>query len=181
MQNIVLAHGFNVRDSGKETTDKLLPYLKAYNIQQADYGFLGLVGVRLYNDNIAKLIAGMVNDSTTGIGHSNGCAILVDAAKQTDRIKRLILINPALDSDTEFPNSVEQITIICNSHDTTVKASKWLPWHVWGQMGKVGYTGENPLAVNYNSYVLFGVKGHSAVLQEKPQELVDFLQKVGKL
>ena len=81
MANLILCHGFNVHDAGKATIDKLLPFLAWHNIQQADYGYFNLLAVRFFNDNIAGVVAGMSLNKSIGIGHSNGCAVLVNAAR----------------------------------------------------------------------------------------------------
>ncbi len=173
MTQIVLAHGFNVHDGGQNTTDKLIPHLEAagHQVIQADYGYFGLFGVRFFNKHIAKVIAGMTPEDSIGIGHSNGCAILVEAARQDAPFKRLILINPALDRDTEFPEQIERVDVFHNMDDFVVTTSKWLPWHPWGDMGRLGYNGVSLRVVNHETKRRLNVSGHSAVF-EKAAELV---------
>lgn len=177
MANLVLCHGFNVKDGGKETLDNLIPHLPLDNIQQADYGYFNLLAVRYFNDNIATVIAGMAADKSIGIGHSNGCAILVKAARLTSKIKRLVLINPALDDDTEFPAHLERIDVFHNWSDYLVTSAKFLLFHEWGEMGRVGYVGEDKRVFNHETIALFGVHGHSDLLQKKPHELAHYLKR----
>lgn len=174
MSNLILCHGFNVNDAGKSTIDKLLPHLPLSSIQQADYGYFHLLGVRYFNDNIASVIAGMAADNSIAIGHSNGCAILVNAARLSPKIKRLILINPALDVDTKFPDTLERIDVFHNSYDFVVKQAKWFLFHPWGEMGRLGYLGADHRVTNHETSVLFGVSGHSAVLHHAAKELVHY-------
>lgn len=172
MSNFIPCHGFNVKDAGKETIDQLLPFMQSDTVQQADYGYFNLLGVRWFNKSIASTLAGMANDDSIGIGHSNGCAILVEATKRTDKIKTLILINPALDADTIFPESVERVLVYHNKTDDVVTMSKWLPWHVWGEMGRVGYRGNDIRVTNFDTHELFGAEGHSGVLHDYAKDLM---------
>ena len=170
MKNYILCHGFNVKDAGRGTIDKLIPFLIG-NIQQADYGRFNLFGVRWFNNSISRAIAGMSNVNSVGVGHSNGCAILVEAARYTPKIKQLILINPALDKDTVFPEYLDRVIVFHNIYDDVVTASKWIPWHVWGEMGRTGYVGDDPRVTNIDTFNLFKVKGHSAVFHTHAKQL----------
>ena len=179
MTNYILTHGFNVKDAGKGTIDKLIQYGRRMDrFQQADYGYFNLLGVRWFNKSIATTLAGMANDGSVGIGHSNGCAILVEAIKHTDKIKQLILINPALDVDTVFADSVHRIDVFHNVTDNVVTASKWLPWHVWGEMGRVGYQGDDSRICNWETNKLYGAEGHSGVLHDNAKDMMDMIRMV---
>lgn len=171
MANIILCHGFNVKDAGKATLGRLKPYLREHHIQDGGYGDFKMLGVRFFNDNIATVVAGMANDNSIGIGHSNGCAILRRAAFHTPNIKQLILINPALDNDLEFPDTVERIDVYHNKYDDIVTVSKWLPFMEWGDMGNVGYTGNSNRVFNHETNLMFSAQGHSEVLNNTPMLL----------
>lgn len=160
-RNIVLAHGFNVKDGGKATLLCLTPYLDYDSKQIAAYGYFNLAKVRLCNDNVAGLIKGMTLNRSIGIGHSNGCAILVRAAEMGATFDQLVLINPALDNDTEFPAQVRKIFVYHNPTDSVVTISKLLLWHPWGDMGRVGYTGKDKRVTNIDLHERFGFTGHS--------------------
>lgn len=176
MSTIVLAHGFNVKDGGKETIDKLLPYLKNHTVLQADYGFFGLFGVRFFNKNIASVVAGMTPYGAIGIGHSNGSDILLEACRAGANFSRLILINPALDRDTEFPDGMlARIDVLHNKDDRVVDTARLFLFHPWGDMGRVGYTGNDKRVRNHETKALFNASGHSDVFN-KPRELVNFLE-----
>lgn len=176
---IVLAHGFNVRDGGKETLDQIKPYLeRTHNILQADYGWVGLLGVRLFGDNIARLIAGMTPANAIGIGHSSGCMELVRACEMGAPFKRLVLINPALDNDVKFADSLQRIDVLHNQYDRSVMAAKYLPFHPWGDMGRVGYRGNDLRVINHETFRLFGVMGHSEVFKQASADLALYLDDV---
>lgn len=175
--NIVLVHGFNVDDNGEQTVNKLEKYVnkEIYNVLHGDYGYFGLWGVRFFNKNIAQTIAGMTPPNTVAIGHSNGCAILVRAAEYGAKFSRLILINPALNMDMEFPEQVERIDIFHNIDDTTVSWAKWLPFHRWGAMGRYGSISEDPRVFNHETKELFGISGHSAVF-DVSEKLANYIK-----
>jgi len=165
MSTLVLVHGFNVRDNGKKTIDTLLPYLPEHKVLQADYGFFDLFGVRFFNKNIARVVAGMTPAGAIGIGHSNGCDILVRACKQGAKFSRLILINPALDKDTDFDawETLRRVDVLHNVDDVTVTTARFIPFSPWGEMGRYGYQGNDSRVVNHETKRLFNASGHSDV------------------
>lgn len=174
MAKIILCHGINQNKPGKDNLDSLLPYLGDHDVVQADYGPLNVFQVRYFNNSLSNIIAGMAADESIGIGHSNGCALLLRAARKTSKITRLILINPALDDDAEFPDTLKRIDVFHNKTDLAVWYSKFFPFHEFGEMGRVGYTGKNSRVFNHETTDLFGVHHHSDVLKNKPASLVNF-------
>jgi hypothetical protein len=169
-----LVHGFNVKNGGSKTTDRLIPYLEkaGYEVDDQDYGYFWLFRVRLKNDNVARDIAADVKPGDIGIGHSNGCEILCDAADYGAPFKGLVLINPALDVDRTIKNNkIEWVHVYYNPSDYTVWWSKWLLLHPWGEMGKVGYWGHDRRYKSFNCSK-YGVHGHSAFFDvDKVEEM----------
>ena len=158
-----LIHGFNVHDCGADTVAKLRPYLTdtsgdpqgCADVQVVNwaYGWIGLLGVLFKNKKIAKRFAhrSMVQHSIKlpvyAVGHSNGAAILVEAARQGVHFEHLLLINPALKVDTIFPASIEKVTVIHTAHDIPTRAASIadrIPFlqllipNAWGAMGAKG-------------------------------------------
>lgn len=176
MSNVVVCRGFNEPDVDRSSIDHLLPFLNTHHIQNANYGDFKFFGVRFFNDNIASVIAGMSADNSVGIGHSNGCAVLVRAAFLSENIMRLILINPALDNDTVFPDSLERVDVFHNQYDFVVTVSRLLLFHGWGDMGNVGYQGLDKRVHNHETSRLFSAVGHSGVLVDHAHELADYIQ-----
>lgn len=159
-----LLHGFNVSDKGAGTTDRLKPFLYAagHEILDHDYGWFGLLSVRFLNWTVAERVKKASRDGDIGVGHSNGCAILVEAARRGARLRGLVLINPALDRSTDFPDGLEWVHVYHNGGDEPVKASRWLIAHPWGDMGNVGYCGEDARVVNFSGdYLEPRLSGHS--------------------
>lgn len=173
MSQLVFVHGFNVTDGGAGTTGKLARRLEHLGESaQFRYGWLGLLGVRLFDGRFARMLAGMVTHGAVGIGHSNGCLILHRAASDGAPFRHLILINPALDADVAFPPSVERVDVLHNSDDTVVSVGSLLPFHGWGDMGRRGATWPDWRVRNYDTRALFGASGHSAVFSD---EVIDRL------
>jgi len=150
-----LVHGFNVKDSGKKTTDKLAPFLQSagYRVVELDYFWTGLMGVRLCNKKIANVIAQMshlAEGKVFAFGHSNGCAILQAASQFGAQFHQLVFINPALNRKAIVGRNVQYIHVWHSPSDRAVSISKFLPKHIWGNMGAVGYQGPDPRFFNYD-------------------------------
>jgi pimeloyl-ACP methyl ester carboxylesterase len=157
-------HGFNVSDGGEGTTDKLIPVFRAAGFRAIahDYGWFGLVRVRLCNGGVAEAVKATVKRGDIGIGHSNGCAILAEAADRGAPFAGMVLINPALDEDRILPQSVRWIHVYYNSGDTAVWASRLLQFsHPWGAMGRLGFKGDDPRYRNIDCGP--DVNGHSDI------------------
>lgn len=164
----ILLHGFNVSDEGEGSIGRLTPYLErdGWHVKRPRYGWLGLLGVRLMNTRFARLIADMAEPGDVVLAHSNGAAIAVEAAELGAPFAELVLINPALDSDREFPEQLNQITIWHSPSDSPLWISKFLPWHAWGDMGAVGYRGPydvRVMSINKENGFPVSSKEHSDV------------------
>lgn len=155
-----IVHGFNVRDNGKGTTDKLVPYFRGagQETKEYDYGWRWLLGVRFCNPETAALIAKETQPGDIGVGHSNGGLILKQAADLGAPFKGLVLIHPALENDCAFAPQLEWIHVYHGEPDQAVRAAQLLdilPWnwfakHPWGDMGAVGYSGTDARVTNYD-------------------------------
>lgn len=170
--HFVLAHGFNVVDGGKGSTDKFVGPLCAsgHEVSQADYGWTFLFTVRFFNKKIAReKVLPLVRPGSIGIGHSNGCALLAYAAEMGAPFSTVILINPALDSDYAFPAQVKNVLVIYNEKDFWIRLAKLLLLHKWGAQGRKGFTGIDARYTQYSSYKLWGVEGHSEVFKVFPK------------
>lgn len=153
-----LVHGYNIKDGGNKTIDRLLPYLNYSEITtvEHDYGHLNIYGVLTKNKKIASKIVRKLGSDDVAIGHSNGCAILVKSLQQGAVLDKLILINPALDKHFEFPESVNEIHIFHSHKDKVVVLAKYLRklvfWRntfLWGEMGNTGYRGNDSRVTNH--------------------------------
>jgi len=156
---VILVHGFNVWDWGRSTVGKLRPFYAAYRIPyiMVDYGHFGVGETYWKNKKIAKKLSiACTNAKLSGykiilVGHSNGCAIIHQAAEQFKaEIEKAVYINPALDKDADPALSMGSLDVWHSPSDKPVKWSRKLPFHPWGEMGSTGYIGESPKVRNYN-------------------------------
>lgn len=186
----ILVHGYNVSDGGEKTVQKLQKYFYELSRQTTfnwNYGHFNLMNVIFKNKKVAKRIKDYVSNVKKGkscyaVGHSNGCAILVNSARQGARFDKLLLINPALKVDTVFPENIGEIIVVHTKHDVPTNVAKILdkiPFlclaipNAWGAMGKNGYKGKDKRVTNLNmSKVL---KGHSDVFESKNNHLKNLL------
>jgi len=167
---VILLHGFNVSDEGERTVGRLQPYFEqaGYVVRRPRYGWLGLLGVRVLNKRFARLLADLAEPGDVVVGHSNGCAIAVEAADLGAPFSQLVLINPALDSDRVFAPQIQRVHIWYSPSDTPVAFARLLPWHAWGDMGAVGYRGPyDPRVSSYNKENGYAISssGHSDVFE----------------
>lgn len=160
---VVLVHGFNVHDKGRNTTDTLKPYFedRGFKVLQFDYGYLGLMGVRAFNDNLATALASMLPTEAIVVAHSNGCAIANAASHLTDKIKHLVYINPALDNDFPVSPYAHTVHVWHSPSDKPVWISKFLWFHEWGNAGAVGYQGNSEKVINFDKENDFSISSDS--------------------
>jgi len=141
---IVLVHGFNVRDGGASTVDKLAPYLEAagheVETDEADYGYYSLLKVRLKKHSAVLRIAGALEDADVIISHSNGSNYANKALKLLSRRRRYyreIRLSPALNRKTSTHAS--KCWVFHTKTDWAVRISSFIPFHPWGRQGAYGY------------------------------------------
>lgn len=105
------------------------------------YGFLLFFLARFKNPGIAERMKKFVKPGDIIVGYSNGALIGKMIADDGIRLGGLVLINPAIDQDVRFPKNVPWIHVYYNDGDDMVALSSILPFHPWGDMGRVGYRG----------------------------------------
>lgn len=152
MKKAYLLHGFNVKDRGAGSVDKLFPYLvqAGYEPVELDYFRKGRIGVRLCNKGMANIIAQTVEPGSIAIGHSNGCAIIHMATHFGAGFSQVVYINPALNNDLVPGAQVGKFHVWHSPSDKAVRLAKFIPGSLWGNMGAVGYRGDDMRAANYN-------------------------------
>jgi hypothetical protein len=149
-----LVHGYNISDGGTNTTDKLIPYLAkaGYDTREHNYQFVNLTGllqVRFCNGSVSEIVRAWTRDGDIGIGHSNGCAILAQAAAKGAPFHGLVFIHPALNEDYVVAPHVRWVHVYHSRKDWAVWFSKLLRFrHPWGAMGRVGFQGSDPRYTN---------------------------------
>lgn len=151
---VLLIHGIHAPE-GSSNIAMLMPYLKGAMpkavVEVFSYGFMGFWQARWKNNSVAERLAKeQSSEDEVWITHSNGAAIAYLAVKNHGASPSMIInINPALDRD--LAASVPVVEVIHSKEDRAVYFSRWLPFHVWGDQGKVGYKGERQDVVNHNA------------------------------
>ena len=161
---IVLVHGFNVRDGGASTVDKLTPYLEQQGHQidkdDADYGFFSLWMVRFRKHKAILRIAEALKEADVVIAHSNGANYVLKALKFVHPPKQVIFLSPAANRRSKVPVSATKVDVFHTRTDFWVFLSGFLPFkHPWGWMGLKGTKGNDPRITNHDYTDI--VKSHS--------------------
>lgn len=172
MRTAFIAHGFNSRHHSLWVRD-MGSRLEAVNMAVVPvwYGWRHLLRIRRTTSREAARLARVTIPGAVGIGHSNGCALLLAAARLGADLDHLIFINPALPPDAQIPPGVRRVDVFHAENDWAVVAGRWwaaynplrlLGWRSpWGQMGRVGYRGP---AAHVRNWPL-GRVGHSGALR----------------
>jgi len=147
---IVLIHGFNVKDGGANTVDRLAPGLiKAGHyceMDEADYGFFNLWKVRFRKHSAIVRIAKACETADVVIDHSNGANFENKALKLLDHHDKeyiVIRLSPALNRKTSAANNVVHCSVFHTKTDFWVWLSGFIPFHPWGRQGQFGYKGSD--------------------------------------
>jgi len=164
-----LVHGFNVKNLGATTTDKLRTHFESrgFLVRETNFGYRGLFGVRFGNDKRAEQLAAEIKPGDILVGHSDGCNLIcmalwiLNGLGITDQVST-VFFNPALDRDTPMPAIVKSALVFHTKSDKVVWFSKLLLWHRWGQMGRLGAVGGVFINCPYERLGLAGL-GHSGV------------------
>lgn len=148
-----LIHG--IHSNGVGNTGKLAPYFRAdgFDVMVRRYGYVfatpaiipGWLNWR--NERRAAKLAQIIQDGDAIVCHSNGAAVAYCIQAEHRELSAIILINPALDRDTEFHNT-GRVLCLHNAGDDVVGLSAALPFNRWGAMGRDGYAGSLANVVN---------------------------------
>lgn len=155
---IRIIHGIHYREESSNVAafapvlQKIIPNAL---VSVFSYGFMGFWAARFQNLAIAKRLA-FARSNTMGerevwITHSNGAAIAYLATKVLGAKPDMIInFNPALDRWRVAP--VSQVETIHSDQDRWVDLSRFLPFHLWGDQGKVGIAKTPYHAVEHLNY-----------------------------
>jgi len=86
-----------------------------------------------------KAWAALTQPGDVLIGHSNGGRIAWEMSYNSEVVKRIILLHPALDHYLVPHRSVEKFWVFYNQWDKATRMARFIPWSDWGDMGRVGY------------------------------------------
>ena len=146
-----LIHG--IRSQGQCTVDDLLPYLSQWEVAYPDYGYIVELETPFVNQIIVGTLLPYIGQDDVLIGHSNGCALIYEAMQKLQKVGGAVFINAALERGITRPPSWPGIDVYFNSGDKVTEAAAigaqlGIVDRDWGEMGHVGYSGNDPLIVN---------------------------------
>ena len=150
IKRAIVVHGFNVRDGGAGTTGQAAIRLREKGVDVIEFkpGWRGLLGVRLGNKRRAQNLAKLIEPGDLLIGHSDGCNLIDKACHELSSLGSetvdCVYFNAALDRDTALSKIVSKCLVFHTESDNTVRVSKWLALHPWGEMGRKGYKAAHP-------------------------------------
>lgn len=115
------------------------------HVQVFSYGFMGFWRAHRANFSVARHLAAAcsVSDTEVWITHSNGHAIAYIACRNYGaKPDAIIAFNPALDR-WRTPQG-PFVDVIYSKQDRIVDIAQWIPGHLWGDQGKVGFVPKAP-------------------------------------
>jgi hypothetical protein len=150
-RRIILVHGIRSSE-GRSNVRKLVPALQAEGLETTvfEYGFIRFFTARWLNSSLAKRLAAIARPGDIVVAHSNGCAIAHRASERENAdFGGVVFIQPAL--DPERTTRAPWVDVYFNAGDHVTWFAKLLPWHTWGEMGSVGYTGPGSNHTNFDT------------------------------
>jgi len=172
---VVLIHGIHAKE-GDNNMSELAPYIQrdlpGVEVDLYQYGFMGFWQARWQNDDIAAELADYLSEEEAFviIDHSNGgCITDLSCERYGLRPQGIVHINPALDR-WRTARMANWVLTIHSEQDRWVNLSQWLPFHRWGDQGKVGYKGDAKNTVSLNASKQSGIMaygGHCDLFSRK--------------
>lgn len=172
-ENIFLIHGIRAKDIFHTNMDVIKDMLGLKKIKSKII-YYGYVLLPTSNRKAVKETTKVLrdykqrheNEGTSDIdnivvGYSNGAWTAVQVAENGCDIDRLVLISPALHQSHAFPEKIKSIDVFYCEEDYVLWLAKLrrlfrylLPWLWdepigWGEMGRVGYVGDDPRVTNH--------------------------------
>lgn len=173
-----LIHGYRV-ENPEDGIGRLRTMFEVHglDVEMFRCGRLTLADVWFADNNIAAALLSCIEQASrhytvVPIGHSNGCALIYLAAKlQAKRNEQwfdsAVYLSPALGRKMAAP--LRRVDVFHSRHDHTVGLARWIPFHIWGDMGRVGYRGKDASHFNTDcADMIQGVVAHSAWWERDP-------------
>jgi hypothetical protein len=156
---IIGVHGINSPEGANSMRffmpgiQKQIPYADCSTFE---YGFMGFWQARWRNHDVAARLTrvsapdGDEPEFLVWITHSNGAAVGFLAVDDYGAAPDMIVqINPAL--DRWLTPNVPWVEVIYSEQDRVVDLAQWVPFHIWGDQGKVGYRGRRKNTISHNA------------------------------
>ncbi len=179
---ILALHGIHTSPTSRRLRD-MCPYIArgaGCEVVYHEYGDIWAIQTRMKNPGIARRLLPHIRPGDVLLGHSNGNAIWMRALLEGAPARGLVILNGALEPDIEFPPQLELVHVYYNPKDEAVPLTEVPIMRrvffdpLWGEMGRVGYTGNDPRA-NVNSNCEAGdgrpcLEGHGAIIDPSNYE-----------
>lgn len=174
---IIATHGIHTSPTSRRLRD-MCPYIgrgAGLPVEYFEYGDILAIQTRMKNPGIARRLAKLVEPGDVLIGHSNGNAVCIRALLEGAPAQGLVILNGALEPAVELPRQLRWAQVYWNPGDEAVPLTEVPIFRrvffdpLWGEMGRVGYTGKDSrVVVNLNcstaSAGLPSLKGHSTII-----------------
>lgn len=177
---IVMIHGFNVKDKGRGSVDRLVAPLMErlpgadFDMDTADYGWHFLLRVRFFYwfGGTINRIAKALENADVVITHSNGANYCMKAVKRIKNLDlHIIHLSPALNATYPYRRrKFNRCDVLHTLYDSAVAASKYLPFHPWGDSGRIGAKTKDSRVENHN--FTKHISGHSDWFTLENREMV---------
>jgi hypothetical protein len=143
VRHATVIHGWSVSDHGTATTGTLVEPLEAlgYTVVAPSYGrVLTKAATREESRAFAKDLVIDIPSGALVIAHSNGCNVAREVSSyMPPRSVTMVWLHPALDPWRRPGVGVDRLLVVSSPNDWAVWAAQFVPWSLWGQMGRVGF------------------------------------------
>lgn len=162
---ILLVHGINATDKGRRSMRPLQQKLVAEGCD-ARIVYYGLVLLPTTNITAVRKLQTTIkpfNEEGRPVivcGYSNGGWAAVQAAETGLKIDHLVLVSPTLHKRHAIPEGVKSAHVFYSRGDYVLHFARFRRWlrkkipciskpHGWGEMGRVGYEGNDRRVTNH--------------------------------
>lgn len=166
---VILFHGIKTPNRNRRIHRFARAFRQAgFEVVVPYYGYIPAIVAGLFgwlDHRLADTIASFIREDDILVGYSNG-ATIVYMISQRVKVRGAVLVNAALKSG--IAPRAGFIHVYYNEGDWVTGLANLVPFHLWGSMGRDGYTGINKNVESVNQGVpplgLPSLSGHTDVL-----------------
>jgi hypothetical protein len=168
-----------IRSNGERTTDRALALLRVrgFNAVDAQYPVRSLLQARSrarqFSD--ARLIMDQQCDGDAVVAHSRGCLISLRMMELGARFSTVFWFRPAMNRDMYIPaHGCKRLIIIHHPGDRAIWLGARLPWHDFGDAGRLGLHAGDPDHADFDARCM-NIQAPDYLRQEFWRHSDDFL------
>lgn len=166
---VVLLHGIKTPRKNRNLHRLAKAFrLEGFSAVIPYYGYVPAVIAGMFgwfDHQLATTLSSFIQDDDILVGYSNG-ATIVHMISNRAKIRGAVLINAALDPYV-VPNA-DFVHVYHNEGDWVTGLAGMVPFHLWGEMGQIGYQGDDDRVINFNQARppegLPALLGHTAIM-----------------